>query len=139
LTHNVPAAAALSWADWGRIAEWVGDLPIALDLLNACLALGSITPSVLVGRVGQASRPVRELDHLREALRGQVPKDAVGGITEAFSISFENLDEATQQVAQLLAQLAPAPIPKARQFARPSRPATSSPAAAAYPSESCTG
>jgi|CZKX01.1.fsa_nt_gi hypothetical protein len=113
LTDNVPGAAALSWDDWGRIAEWVGDLPIALDLLNACVALGSITPSDLLGRVaGQDSRPVRELDRLRDALRGQVPKDAVRGVTEAFSISFENLDHASQQAALLLAQLAPAPVPE---------------------------
>jgi tetratricopeptide (TPR) repeat protein len=120
LTDNVLCSAALSWADWGRIAEWVGDLPIALDLLNPCLALGSITPSDLLQRaVGQASRPVRELDRLRDALHGQVPKDAVRGITEAFSISFENLDGPTQQAAQLLAQLDPAPIPEAFMEALP--------------------
>jgi tetratricopeptide (TPR) repeat protein len=120
LTDNVPGSAALSWADWGRIAAWVGDLPIALDLLNACLALSSITPSNLLQRaVGRASRPVRELDRLRDALRGQVPKDAVRGITEAFSISFENLDGPTQQAVQLLAQLAPAPVPEAFMEALP--------------------
>lgn len=48
LTDNVPGAAALSWADWGRIAVWVGDLPIALDLLNRSLALGSISPRSLL-------------------------------------------------------------------------------------------
>src|ERR1017187_7101044 len=120
LTDNVLCSAALSWADWGRIAAWVGDLPIALDLLNACLALSSITPSNLLQRaVGQASRPVRELDRLRDALRGQVPKDAVRGITEAFSISFENLDGPTQQAVQLPAQLAPAPVPEAFMEALP--------------------
>jgi tetratricopeptide (TPR) repeat protein len=113
LTDNVLCSAALSWADWGRIAEWVGDLPIALDLLNRSLALSSITPSDLLQRaVGQASRPVRELDRLRDALRGQVPKDAVRGITEAFSISFENLDGEAKAVALLLAQLAPTPVPE---------------------------
>ena len=34
LTNEVREWPALSWADWERIAEWVGDLPIALDLLN---------------------------------------------------------------------------------------------------------
>ncbi len=51
LTDNVPGTATLSWADWGRIAEWVGDLPIALDLLNRSLALSSITPGALLERV----------------------------------------------------------------------------------------
>jgi tetratricopeptide (TPR) repeat protein len=115
LTDNVAGAAALSWSDWGRIAEWVGDLPIALDLLNPCLALGSITPSTLLARVNSTDperNATSELDRLRESLRGQVPKDAVRGITEAFSISFENLDDATRQVALLLAQLAPTPVPE---------------------------
>jgi tetratricopeptide (TPR) repeat protein len=112
LTDNVPGAAALSWSDWGRIAECVGYLPIAIDLINRCLALSSITPSNLLQRVGQAPRPVHELDQLREALRGQVPRDAVRGITEAFSISFEKLDGFARHLALLLAQLAPAPIPE---------------------------
>jgi hypothetical protein len=112
LTDNVPGAAALSWADWGRIAEWVGDLPIALDLLNRSLALGSISPRALVERVHSTAQPPSatvELDRLSEALRGQVPKGAVRGVTEAFSISFEKLDGTAQQVAQL----DPAPIPEA--------------------------
>ena len=48
LTDGVPGPGALSWADWGRISEWVGDLPIALDLLNRLLALESITPAELL-------------------------------------------------------------------------------------------
>jgi tetratricopeptide (TPR) repeat protein len=115
LTDNVPGMAALPWADWGRIAECVGDLPIALDLLNRSLALGSIAPQALLERLCRTDRSpsaTRELDRLREALRGQVPPNAVRGVTEAFSISFEKLDAITQQVAQLLAQLAPAPVPE---------------------------
>ncbi len=109
LTDKVPGWAALPWADWGRIAEWVGDLPFALDLLNASLSLGAIAPPELLMRVD--SLATGELDHLRDALRGQVPKNAVRGVTETLSISFEKLDRTTKEVAQLLAQLAPAPIP----------------------------
>ena len=115
LTDNVPGMAALPWADWGRIAECVGDLPIALDLLNRSLALGSIAPRALLDRLcrtDQSPSATRELDRLREALRGQVPTNAVRGVTEAFSISFEKLDATTRQVAQLLAQLAPTPVPE---------------------------
>ena len=122
LTDNVPGAAALSWADWGRIAEWVGDLPIALDLLNRSLALGSISPRALLERVSLTDEPAGatgELDRLREALRGQVPANAVRGVTEAFSISFEKLGGPTRDVALLLAQLAPAPIPEAFMEALP--------------------
>ncbi len=115
LTESVPGAGRLAWADWGRIAEWVGDLPLALDLLNRCLALNSITAADLLAHasaLSPPSSPVAELDSLREALRGQVPRDAVRGITEAFWISFTRLDPAAQQAAMLLAHLAAAPIPE---------------------------
>ncbi len=54
-----------------------------------------------------------ELGRLRDALRGEVPEGAVHGVTEAFLISFEKLDERARSTAMLLAQLAPAPIPEA--------------------------
>ena len=81
LTNALPGAAALSWADWGRIAEWVGDLPLALDLLNRSLALGSTPRSLLerVHRLDHSSSATAELDRLSEALRGQVPEGAVRG------------------------------------------------------------
>jgi hypothetical protein len=122
LTDNVPAAATLTLADWGRIAEWVGDLPIALDLLNRSLALSSITPVVLLERVSSTDHPpsaAAELDRLRDALRGQVPRDAVRGVTEAFSISFEKLESPVQAAALFLAQLDSAPIPEAFMEALP--------------------
>src|ERR1039458_7899325 len=116
LTSEVPGAGALSWSEWGRIAEWVGDLPIALDLLNRSLALGSISPGALFERVqltDQMGGVTSELERLSDALRGQVPDKAVRGVTETFMISFERLGESAQRVAQLLAHLAPAPIPEA--------------------------
>ncbi len=122
LTDNLPGAATLSWADWGQIAEWVGDLPFALDLLNASLALGSISPQAALERVHLTDPEpgaAGELDRLREGLRGQVPPNAIRGVTDVFSISFVKLDPASRQVAQLLAQLAPAPIPEAFMEALP--------------------
>lgn len=112
LTENLPGFGRLSWADWGKIAEWVGDLPLALDLLNRCLALRSVTPDDLSQQASSASA-VGELDTLRKALQGQVPPGAVRGITEALRISFEKLDGRAQAAALLLAHLAPAPIPEA--------------------------
>jgi hypothetical protein len=116
LTDDLLGAAALGWSDWGRIAESVGDLPIALTLLDRSLALGSIAPRDLLERMihaDDASSATAELDRLRDALRGQVPSNAVAGITEAFLISFEKLDAAAQGMAVLLAQFAPAPVPEA--------------------------
>ena len=112
LTENVPGAGVLTWKEWERVAGWVGYLPLALDLLNRSLLLRSISARDLLKRAATVEPRTAQLDRLREALRGQVPKDAVRGITEAFSISFEKLDEADRQLAFVLAQLAPAPIPE---------------------------
>src|SRR5262249_47301332 len=98
LTQDVSGAGALSWADWARISEWVGDLPIAIDLLNRSLTLNSISAQGLLGCATSSFEPrgvTRELDDLREALRGQVPRGAVRGISEAFSLSFRSLDDAS--------------------------------------------
>jgi hypothetical protein len=104
------------------VAEWVGDLPIALDLLNRSLHLNAISAEDLLRRVKPSPAlpgAAGELDRLREALRGQVPRDAVHGVTEAFSISFHRLDHASQNTALILAQLAPTPIPDALMDALP--------------------
>ena len=115
LTENVPYANALTWSDWGRIAEWVGDLPIALDLLNRSLVLNAISPKGFLDRTesSQPSSPTRELDRLRESLRGQIPEKApVFGITEAFSISVDKLDKISRRAGMVIAQLASAPVPE---------------------------
>jgi len=113
ITDGVPGSGRLAWSDWRRITEWVGHLPLALDLLNRSLALNSISPSELLERIDlkeNSQSATKQLDGLREALRGQVPKNSVRGITEAFSISFEKLDETSQRVVLILAQLGSAPI-----------------------------
>jgi len=99
LTEGVAGAGALAWLDWGRIAEWVGDLPIAFDLFNRSLALNAISPGELLRRVDSPAEPASaaaELDRLREALRGEVPKDAVRGVTD-----WETVEWALQQTAEL--------------------------------------
>jgi tetratricopeptide (TPR) repeat protein len=116
LTEDVPGAGSLSWADWGRIAKWVGDLPVALDILNRSLVLNAINAEDLLKLLNSSPRlpsPAAELDRLGEALRGQVPRDAVHGITEVFRVSLAKMGDRVQRAAMLLAQLAPAPIPKA--------------------------
>ena len=116
LRKDVPSPASLSWEDWGRIAEWVGDLPVALDLLNRALALGSISPRQLLAHAtgsstDSSSGATARLDSFGKALRGQVDPRVAAGITAAFSISYEKLDPSARTVARILAQLAPAPIP----------------------------
>ena len=113
LRKDVPSPASLSWEDWGRIADWVGNLPVALELLNRALFFDSISPKELLAQAtGSATgTATARLDRFGKALRGQVSSKVAAGISAAFSISYEKLDPDTRTVARILAQLAPAPIP----------------------------
>lgn len=111
LTHELPNSDDLDQGDWGDIAAWVGDLPLALDLLNRSIALGALTPRELLD-VARRQSPTSALDMQREALRGHVPDAILSGVTEAFSVSLNKLDAATRMAAFLLSQLAPWPIPE---------------------------
>ncbi|WP_163999556.1 FxSxx-COOH system tetratricopeptide repeat protein [Pyxidicoccus caerfyrddinensis] len=94
---------------WLRIADWVGNLPLALELLNRVLVLGGLTVDELVRRTEHV-RPAAELDKQMDALRGQLPEGRLRGITEAFTLSYQRLTEREREAARLIAQLSPAPI-----------------------------
>lgn len=119
LTDGVAESGRLSWADWGCIADWVGDLPLALDLLNRCLAFNSVTAEKLLSYASSPPGPTKELDRLGDALKGQTLDNARRGITEAFEISFETLREESKIAALILAQFSPASIPEALFSAMP--------------------
>ncbi|HZH77853.1 MAG TPA: toll/interleukin-1 receptor domain-containing protein [Archangium sp.] len=99
-------------AGWYRIAEWVGYLPLALDLLNRAMLARGISPEELLARA-QEQEPLQELERQMKLLRRHVPAKSLRGITEAFSISYERLLEPERQAARLIAQLASEPIPLA--------------------------
>lgn len=99
----------LTEAQWGEIAAWVADLPLALDLLNRALTLGAITPRELLGRV-RCAEPVEELDKYWEALRESVPENAIRGLSETLAISLQSLEKGARRVAFALSELGPAPI-----------------------------
>jgi tetratricopeptide (TPR) repeat protein len=95
---------------WQRLADWVGCLPLALELLNGALALGSLAPHEIWPRLERAG-VARELDEQMQALRDHVPEGALRGITEALLVSYDRLTAAQQHAARLLALLAPEAIP----------------------------
>lgn len=109
LTRELAEARSLEHGDWLRVADWVGYLPLALELLNAALGAGAIAPAQLLAKV--AEEPVEELDEAAETLRELVPAGAVRGITEALRESYLRLRPEVQRAAHLVAQLAPDPIP----------------------------
>lgn len=101
---------ALAAEDWRCIANWVGCLPLALELLNRTLNAGGLSPAELLARATTVN-PVEELDRQMEALHGVVPVGQLRGITEALTTSYQRLLEAEKQGAHLISQLAPDPIP----------------------------
>ena len=112
LMHDLPNPGALTIPEWERIAEAVGDLPLALDLLNAVLR-HDLSPAQLLHRLEKATT-IEDLDASAEALKGVVSPGALRGITETFALSFERLSPTAQKTAATLSHLLPgAPIPEA--------------------------
>ena len=103
---------ALPDKEWQRIADdWVGRFPLALELLNTALQAKALTPQQLLEKADGAGQTT-ELDEQAEALREVVPQGMIRGVTEALQVSYEQLSPAAQKAAQLLAKLAPEPIPE---------------------------
>jgi tetratricopeptide (TPR) repeat protein len=111
LTHDFSGRDELDDAGWGRISEWVGEWPLALELLNAALREGAVTPREL--SASSEGRAVDELDRQMEALSGVVPAGVLRGATEALGVSYRRLPAEGRVAARLLGWLAPAPIPVA--------------------------
>jgi tetratricopeptide (TPR) repeat protein len=98
--------------DWTAVAEWVGRLPLALVLLNAALRERAMPASTLRNLAKAGAETTGPLDDQKAALRGQVPKGSLRGITEAFAISYSLLSPEAQYLARLIAYLAPEPLPE---------------------------
>ncbi|HET7462528.1 MAG TPA: tetratricopeptide repeat protein [Longimicrobium sp.] len=100
----------LETAEWIEIAEWVGRLPLALEVLNRLLRSGEMTPRALLD-LSREERPSAAIDEAMELLRHVVPAGALRGITEAFSASYNLLTPEEQYAARLIAWMAPEPVP----------------------------
>lgn len=111
LTEGVERAR-LDEAAWRKIADWVGHLPLSLELLNKAMRAGGLEPRELLAKA-ESTGPAKELDRQMDALREQVPEGQLRGITEALSVSYEKLSPEAQRLARLLAQLSREPVPVA--------------------------
>lgn len=100
----------LADAEWKHIAEWVGHLPLALEVLNRLLRSGEMTPRELLA-LSRERTPSAAIDEAKKSIEHVVPAGALRGITEAFSASYERLAPQEQYAARLIAWMAPAPIP----------------------------
>jgi Flp pilus assembly protein TadD len=112
LTRAVRGRAALADEEWLAIANWVGRLPLALELLNASVAYGAVSAASLLD-ASRTRETSASLDEGMDSLRFTVPEGTLRGVTEAFSMSYDRLTPTEQQAARMLAWLAPDPIPEA--------------------------
>jgi tetratricopeptide (TPR) repeat protein len=101
---------ALKDAEWNEIAEWVGYLPLALEVLNRLIRSGGMTARMLL-EFSREQTPSAAIDAAMESIRNVVPAGALRGITEAFSASYNLLAPEEQYAARLIAWMAPAPVP----------------------------
>jgi tetratricopeptide (TPR) repeat protein len=110
---DVPDASSEQWA---LIAQWVGRLPLALTLLNAALAAGTLTLAELATRAARADSMTPVLDSTIAVLRNSGLADldpgSLRGVSDAFAISYGLLDDESRLLLRLLAELAPDPLPE---------------------------
>jgi hypothetical protein len=96
----------LTRAEWNEIGEWVGRLPLALEILNRALVNGA-RPVAEILRRARGNETTPELDELAAAL-----PEILRGVTETFEISYRALSAEGQKAARFLAELGPEAIPE---------------------------
>ena len=111
LTRGHRGRSTLDPAEWVAIARWVGQLPLALEVLNASLVAGVVGPRELVERA-RRELTLADLDESVEVLEAIVPAGSVRGVADALGVSYRGLTPEAQHLARLLAWLAPDAIPE---------------------------
>jgi hypothetical protein len=101
---------ALDEDAWRQVVEWVGEWPLALELLNASLQAGAISPRELLA-AARGAGPTRELERQMAALRAAVAAGTLRGVAEALGMSYWRLTDHGRRAARQLALLAPNAIP----------------------------
>lgn len=113
LVHNLtekPTENDIKCAN--RIAEWVGYLPLALELIGASI---SDTDYALCEWDNLSQKPADvtdETEKMRKALKEADNPLPLRGVIEAYQRSYQLLSDEARALARALAQLGPQPIPK---------------------------
>lgn len=92
-----------------RLAEWVGGMPLALELLGKSLGLGDLNEADLRELVdrGSVSRVLGEAESVLSSAAG----GPGFGLLSALRASYHSLAPDARRLARLLAQLGPEPLP----------------------------
>jgi tetratricopeptide (TPR) repeat protein len=112
LTRDLETSDSISQLEWKEIAEWVGHLPLALELLRWAILDSGVQPKDVLVQARKQSSTTTELDTKAKALRGQVSAEFLRSMTETLKTSYGRLDPTSRTAVQLLAQFAPTPIPE---------------------------
>lgn len=130
LLRTALRSTRLTEEEWNEVADWVGSLPLALELLNRALRTGGLTVEALL-KAARGSNSTELLDDVVRLLRYQIASSKIQGVSEALSLTIDTLSPSETTAALILAQLAPAPIPHAlleswqpRRFLKPKTWAT---------------
>ncbi len=110
LTDRTNVRSHLGEHEWSEIAEWLGDLPLALEVINRALSFNSISPRELLA-VARTRNPAAEVDRQMAALSGHVALGSLRGVAEALLISYRAMSSTARHAVRLLAWFASAPIP----------------------------
>jgi tetratricopeptide (TPR) repeat protein len=110
LTEN--SDSPLTTAEAEELAEWVGDLPLALELLKASLDQGALTNRELM-ELCRNSQTTRELDELANDMQEFTGGKQFRGVTKTYGLTYQRLPEGAQKLARLLSFLGAGPIPMA--------------------------
>lgn len=104
---------SLSNDEWNDIAQWVGNLPLALTLLNALVVSRALSPKQLRDLAEANRHTTQTLDEGAAALRGIVPTGSVVGVTTTLHLAISKLPATVQRAVMHIAQLASEVVPVA--------------------------
>jgi tetratricopeptide (TPR) repeat protein len=108
LTHDLQSVD--SREGWLSIAHWVGELPIALDVLNGALRAKALSYAHVLSKAKSVG-PVLELGKAMDGLRKEVAPGALRGVSEALQLSYQSLSLEAQHSLRSLSLLSPTAIP----------------------------
>lgn len=111
LTYGVDRKA-LEEAEWERIAKGVGDLPLALELLQQALAAGAISPRELFDRSSQLGT-TKELDNLMERFGHRFRKGHFGELRKRCRFLMRGFRTGRRSWLVFFLSFRPKPIPMA--------------------------
>jgi tetratricopeptide (TPR) repeat protein len=110
LMQGYDGADKLGRDDWAEITEWLGGLPLVLELLNHLLRF-SRDPAPILQWARTESSQTLAADRASDRLGRYLPAEERRGVTAVLGTAYDRLNDEERSAARLLACLAYLPIP----------------------------